>query len=136
MDVLLGYVNTRPIDKELVRLLTGESHVLRAQLAESAPCTKPAQAPARVRARRDDHPRRGRKPFRRVGERSQTPFRVYTVEIVENDDGAAVVPGETVQQLVDRRLDVRPRELQPGQGGSGQPGAQTIDGMRDVRPEL
>jgi hypothetical protein len=56
MDVLLGYGNTRQIDNELVRLLTGESQVLRAQLAESPPCTKPAQAPARVRARRDDHP--------------------------------------------------------------------------------
>jgi hypothetical protein len=57
------------------------------------------------------------------------------VEVVENDDDAPLVAGEAVQELVDRRLDARPRQLQSGKSGPGQSGPHAIDGVRDVGPE-
>lgn len=57
------------------------------------------------------------------------------MQIVEDDDDAAIVSGETVQELVDCRLDARPGRPQPGQGGPGDSGSHAIDRPRNVAPE-
>jgi hypothetical protein len=122
LDVLARHGDAGPRHEQLVRLVVGEGSVLRAQFPESASGAQSAQPPARVGPGGDDHPGRGRQAFHRVGERAQASLRAHVVEVVEHDDDAALVAGDAVHELVDRLFDVRPRQLQPGESRSSQPG--------------
>jgi len=57
------------------------------------------------------------------------------LEVIEDDHDAAVIPGQRVQQLVDSRLDARPRHPQSGDRTTSESGPNPVDRVHDIRPQ-
>ena len=104
LDVLHAHCNAHALDQQLACLLAVERDVVRSQLRQSTPCPQSTQPPAGVRTGHRHHPRRLGKALDGVRERPQTTLAADMLQVIEDDHDGPVIPGQSIQQLVDPRL--------------------------------